>query len=109
MEEFYTRTQSMGNCQGIRWLTINDGSIGLKIISKNKLNFAAFYFYDQELLGMKHQFILDKNSRPETILSIDFMQQGFGNTLFGTFVMKKYEPPLSDGNNYSFRIEPYKK
>jgi beta-galactosidase len=109
MEEFYTRTQSMGNRQDIRWLTIRNDNVGLKIISKGKLNFSALHFYDQELWSMKHQFMLDKNRRPETILSLDYMQRGLGNASCGPGPMKKYELPVNDSNNYSFRIEPYKK
>ncbi len=109
MEEYYTRMQSMGNRQDIRWLTIGSEDIGLKITSKDKLNFTALHFYDQELWNMKHHFMLDKNRRPETILSLDYMQRGLGNASVGPGPLKQYDVPVSDSNNYSFRIEPYKK
>ncbi|MGY4383268.1 beta-galactosidase [Pedobacter sp. UYP24] len=109
MEEYYARTQSMGNREDTRWLTVSDGNTGFKVLSKNKLNFTALHFYDQELWSMKHHFKFDENRRPETILSLDYMQRGLGNASCGPGPLKEYELPIADNNNYSFRIEPYKK
>ncbi len=109
MEEFYARSQSMGNREDVRWLVLRNGDSGIKITSKDKLNFTALHFYDQELWNMKHLFLLDENRRPETILSLDYMQRGLGNASCGPGPLQKYELPISDSNSYAFRIEAYKK
>ncbi len=106
MEESYNRTQSMGNREDIRWIQINDGTSGIKITSKDKLNVTALHFTDQELWSLKHLFEINGNRRKETILSLDYMQRGLGNASCGPGPLKEYELPVSSTNNYSFRIEP---
>lgn len=105
--EHYVRTQSMGNREDIRHLTITDGNnSGLKISSKDRMNFAALHFPDSELWLAKHDFMLDKIRKPEVYLSLDCIQQGLGNASCGPRPLDKYMIPVNQPVSYSFRIEP---
>ncbi len=108
MEEAYVRTQSMGNREDIRWLTLTNGKTGIKVTANDKLNFTALHFHDQDLWTMKHEFNLDKNRLPETILSLDYRQRGLGNASCGPGPLQRCEIPTSANNEYAFRIEPVK-
>ena len=109
MEENYVRSQSMGNRQDVRWLTLTDGNNGFKITSLNKLNFTALHFYDWDLWDMAHQYKLKDNRLKETILSLDYMQRGLGNASCGPGPLARCELPVSANNDYAFRIEPMEK
>ncbi|WP_069659970.1 glycoside hydrolase family 2 TIM barrel-domain containing protein [Arcticibacter eurypsychrophilus] len=106
MEEHYTRSQSMGNHEDIRWLSVSDENhTGIKITSVDKLNFSALHYTDQELWNVVHDFQHNSIKKPETILSLDYMQRGIGNASCGPGPLKKYELPVSKVNTFSFRIE----
>jgi beta-galactosidase len=108
-EEHYVRAQSMGNREDIRWITITDGSNrGLKITSKDRLNFSALHFSDKDLWEAKHDFELDSIRKPEVYLSLDCIQQGLGNATCGPRPLEKYRIPVNQPVSYSFRIEPVK-
>lgn len=105
--EHYVRTQSMGNREDIRHITItNDKNNGLKISSKDKMNFSALHFSDNDLWQAKHDFMLDKIRKPEVYVNLDCIQQGLGNASCGPRPLDKYMIPVNQPINYSFRIEP---
>ncbi len=104
--EHYVRAQSMGNREGIRWIQVlNKESKGLRITSKDQMNFSALHFTDQEAWNAKHDFMLDKIRKPEVYLSLDAMQQGLGNASCGPRPLEKYMIPINTPVNYSFRIQ----
>lgn len=106
-EEHYVRAQSMGNREGVRWLSLTDNSDkGIKITSKDKLNFSALHFTDAEAWDAAHDFKLDEIRKPEIYLSLDCIQQGLGNASCGPLPLQKYLIPVNTPMNYSFRIEP---
>lgn len=106
-QEHYVRPQSMGNREGVRWVSLLDSkSQGLKITSKDNLNFSALHFTDAELREIKHDFLLDEKRNPEIYLSLDCIQQGLGNASCGPRPLDKYMIPSNKPMNYSFRIEP---
>lgn len=107
MEEAYVRSQSMGNRDDVRWLTLTDKSgKGIKFISKDKLNFSALHYTDEELWKVKYGHDLDKIRRAEIILSLDCIQRGLGNASCGPGQRPWYEIGSNKTYNYSFRIEP---
>lgn len=105
--EHYVRAQSMGNREGVRWLTVTDSkNEGLKIMSKDCMNFSALHFSDNDLWQAKHDFMLDKIRKPQVYLSLDCIQQGLGNASCGPRPLQQYMIPVNRPMSYSFRIEP---
>lgn len=108
MEEEYVRSQSMGNREDVRWLTLTNGNAGIKVSAKGKLNFTALHFYDKDLWTIAHLNDINSNRLKETVLSLDYMQRGLGNASCGPGPLPQYELPVSADNAYGFRIEPVK-
>lgn len=107
--EHYVRAQSMGNREGARWITLTDGSNnGLKIVSKDRLNFSALHFSDRAAWEAAHDFALDGVRKPEVYLSLDCVQQGLGNASCGPIPLAQYMIRDNELHSYSFRIEPVK-
>lgn len=105
-QEHYVRTQSMGNRQDVRWITItNSDNHGIKISSKDRLSFSALHFTDQELWENVHDFKLDQIRRPEVYLSLDCIQQGLGNASCGPLPLQQYMIPANQHMSFSFRIQ----
>ena len=62
MEEHYVRSQSMGNREDVRWVTItNEKKVGIKVISLDKMSFSALHFTDQTLWMATHDFFISKS------------------------------------------------
>lgn len=105
--EHYVRAQSMGNREDVRWLTLTDkDGNGVKVTSKDKLNFSALHFTDDALWQAAHDYRLDEIRRPEIYLSLDAIQQGLGNASCGPRPLQEYMIPVNSPVSYSFRIEP---
>lgn len=80
MEEAYVRAQSMGNRDDVRWLTLKSlDNQGIRITSKDHLNFSALHFTDPELWELTYGHDLDNIRRAEVILNLDCIQRGIGN------------------------------
>lgn len=108
-EEHYVRSQSMGNRSEVRWFSVTDGSgKGLKVTSKDQLEFSALHFTDQELWELAHDFKLDAARNPQVYINIDCIQQGLGNASCGPRPLEQYMIPSNQPVSYAFRIEPLK-
>ncbi|MDR2885219.1 MAG: hypothetical protein LBU95_00355 [Rikenellaceae bacterium] len=106
-EEHYVRSQSMGNREDVRWLSLrDDAGRGIKITSKDRLGFSALHFTDDALWRAVHDFELDNIRRPEIYLSLDCIQQGLGNASCGPRPLPEYMIPANSQLGFSFRIEP---
>lgn len=106
-EEHYVRAQSLGNREGVRWMSLTDDSgKGLKVLSKTALNFSALHFTDQAVWKAENDFNLPKIRQPQVYLSLDAMQQGLGNASCGPLPLIEYMLPVLSPVFYSFRIEP---
>ena len=102
----FVRSQSMGNREKIRWVTITDAKgDGLKITSKDNLSFSALHYTDQDLWKVAHDFKLKEIKKPEVYLNLDCIQQGLGNATCGDIPLPKYMIPENRPVSYSFRIE----
>lgn len=109
MEEAYVRSQSMGNREDIRWVAFTDkANSGIKIISKDHLNFTALHFTDADLWTTIYGHDLDKVRRAEVVLNLDCIQNGLGNGSCGPRQRPHYLIENNKDYNYSFRIEPVK-
>lgn len=105
--EHYVRSQSMGNREEARWLSLTDDSgKGLKVTSKDDLNFSALHYTDDALWKAAHDFKLKEIRTPEIYLNLDAIQQGLGNASCGPRPLQEYMIPVNELQRYSFRIEP---
>lgn len=105
--EHYVRSQSQGNREDIRWISLTDDqNKGIKIISKDRLNFSALHFSDADIAKTTHDFELEGIRKPEIYLNLDCIQQGLGNASCGPRPLREYLIPVNTPVNYSFRIEP---
>ena len=106
MEEAYVRAQTMGNREEVRWLSLtNDANQGIKITSKDRLNFSALHFTDQDLWNVTYGHDRDNVRRAEVILNLDCIQRGLGNKSCGPGPLPQYEIKNNETYTYSFRIE----
>ena len=106
MEEAYVRAQSMGNRDDVRWLTLKSlDNQGIRITSKDHLNFSALHFTDPELWELTYGHDLDNIRRAEVILNLDCIQRGIGNGSCGPGPRPHYEIEKNKNYSYSFRIE----
>ena len=106
LTEHYIRPQSNGNHEDIRWVQLTDATKrGLKFTSKGNLNFIAQHYTDAQQWTTTHDFDLGALKRPETYLSLDYLQQGLGNASCGPDQLLKYKVPGATTFNYVFRIE----
>ena len=107
--EHYLRSQSMGNREEIRWLSVTDGKgNGLKIISNDQLSFTALHYSDDDLWKAMHDFALPTIKKSQVFLSLDAFQEGVGNASCGPVTLEKYCVPYSANIDYEFTIEPIK-
>jgi len=108
-KEHYTRAQSMGNREDIRWITLlNQQREGIKIISKDRLSFSALNFSDEDVWNAKYDFNLPTIRKDKIYLNLDCIQQGLGNASCGPLPLPQYMIPINTPSFYSFRIEPFK-
>lgn len=109
LEESYVRSQSMGNRDDIRWVKLtNKSNFGLKITSKDHLNFTALHFTDVDLWMTVYGHDLDRVRRAEVILNLDCIQRGLGNASCGPRQRPHYLIENNKDYSYKFRIEPVK-
>ncbi len=107
--EHYVRSQSMGNREEVRWVTLTDANgKGLKVTSRDALNFSALHFTDNDLWQAAHDYKLDEIRKPEIYFSLDAVQQGLGNASCGPRPLPEYMIPVNTPVRYSFRMEPIK-
>ncbi|MDR0422063.1 MAG: DUF4981 domain-containing protein [Proteiniphilum sp.] len=105
--EHYVRSQSLGNREDIRWISLTDArGQGIKITSKDRLNFSALPFSDADIAGTAHDFELEGIRKPEIYLNLDCIQQGLGNASCGPRPLREYLIPVNTPQSYSFRIAP---
>jgi len=104
--ENYLHPQSNGNRENIRWVSLTDNTnAGLKISSTGNLNFIAQHFTDEQQWTPYHEFNIWSFKRPETYLSLDYIQQGLGGASCGPAQLDKYKVPGNTTFSYGFRIE----
>ena len=85
----YTKPQETGNHTRVRRLEIDDGKgRGLTFHGIPEFNFSALHYTAMDLSSARHT--TDLIRRPETILRIDFRQDGIGSNSCGPELPKAY-------------------
>jgi len=103
MLEPYERPQGMGNREDIRWVKISDNNNqGALIVAHSRLSFTTLHYSDQDLHNAAHLYQL--KPRRETVLSLDYTQQGLGNASCGPDPLPVYKIPFKPAS-ISFTIK----
>jgi len=103
MLEPYERPQGMGNREDVRWLKISDdNNQGALIVAHSRLSFTTLHYSDQDLHNAAHLYQL--KPRKETVLSLDYAQQGLGNASCGPDPLPVYKIPFKPAS-ISFTIK----
>lgn len=89
MEEDYIRPQDMGNRSDVRHFEVtNHAGQGIVFKADSLLNFSASHYLPTDLDQANHGYELV--ARPETILTIDAIQNGLGGGSCGPGPMEQY-------------------
>jgi len=85
----YPKPQETGNKEDVRqlWLTDSTGN-GIRIVADSVFSMTALHYTAQDLAAADHP--TDLTPRDETILCIDYRQQGLGNSSCGPVCMDQY-------------------
>lgn len=105
MTENYIRPQEMGNRSDTRWFALsNRQGRGLKVTCDIPLNFSALHHLPIDLDQANHPYQLIR--RPETIITIDAVQNGLGGGSCGPGPMEEYKLK-PESVTFGFSIAPY--
>lgn len=89
MAEDYIRPQDMGNRSDVRHFEItNHAGLGIAFKADSLINFSALHYLPTDLDQANHSYALV--TRPETILTIDAIQNGLGGGSCGPGPMEQY-------------------
>ena len=105
----YVRPQDTGNKEDVRWLTLTDDTgHGLKISAINgsdsPFSFSGLHFTANDLASARHNS--DLKPRPETILSLNAIVSGLGNSSCGPGVLERYAVSPQQTYRLDLRLEP---
>lgn len=95
----YILPQENGNKTEVRWMSLDNGSIGLRIIGDTHFEFSVRHFTSADLFSSYHTNELADRKRAETVLCIDHRQRGVGTGSCGPQTLPKY---CVDPGTYSF-------
>lgn len=106
MEEAYVRAQSMGNRDDVRWLTLKSlDNQGIRITSKDHLNFSALHFTDPELWELTYGHDLDNIRRAGSDSKSRLHPAWYWKRQLRPRPRPHYEIEKNKNYSYSFRIE----
>jgi len=103
----YVHPQENGNKEDVRRLILSDSlDSGLEITTlAAPFAFSALHYTAADLAAARHNFEL--HPRPETILSLDAIQCGLGNSSCGPGVLAKYSVPPGHTYELHLRFQPW--
>jgi len=104
--EPYARPQACGNKEDVRRLWLLDGAgKGLSVRAADRISATALHYTTKQL---DDAWRLDELvPLKETVLSLDYAQQGLGNGSCGPpIAMEKYQLKRSDSYEFTFTLQP---
>lgn len=105
MFEYYARPQGMGNREDVRWVKLSkENGAGLLVVADGPMCFTALHYSDNDLDKADHPYEL--TPRKETVLSLDYAQDGIGGGSCGPGAMPKYQL-RAKSVNLKFILRPY--
>jgi beta-galactosidase len=100
----YILPQEHGNHTDVRWLSLENGKGGVRIIARGPMEFTASHYTAHDLYVAKHTY--DLKPRPEVILSLDYRQRGLGTGSCGPDTLDPYK--IGPGRyRFSYIIQPF--
>lgn len=96
----YTRPQSNGNREEVRWATLTSENEGLRIDAPGKMSVTAIPYSEMELFGTDHNYKLPESNR--TVLHLDLGVTGLGGASCGQG--GPLAPDRVLGDSHKFRV-----
>lgn len=105
--EDYLYPQENGNRMQVRWFTLQNQKVGIRVQAKQPLQMSAWPYAQKQIESTKHWYKLKKEEK--ITVNIDLIQMGIGGNDTWTDVsqpLPKYQIPAKN-YTYSFRLIPY--
>ena len=103
LHEDYTRPQENGSHSECEYVVLDGGGMRLTVVSEGNFSFNASHYTQEELTEKNHNYELEECEN--TVLCIDYRQNGIGSNSCGPELLKKYH--LDDETiEYSVRMIP---
>jgi beta-galactosidase len=100
----YIVPQEHGNHTDVRWLSLDNGTAGIRFTAQGLLEFTTSHYTAHDLYAAHHTY--DLTPRPETILSLDYHQRGLGTASCGPDTLPQYR--IGPGKyRFAYTIEPF--
>ena len=100
----YTRPQSNGNREEVRWAALTDGKEGVLFVAPETMSATAIPYTEMELFMANHPYKLPKKS--STVLHLDLGVTGLGGNSCGQGGPLKPDRVMACQHNFSFIIRP---
>ena len=100
----YTRPQSNGNREEVRWATVTDGNSGLRFTAPDLMSFSAGPYTEMELFNTNHLYKLPQSDR--TVVHLDAGVTGLGGASCGQGGPLKQDRILATPRTIRLRISP---
>jgi len=102
----YIKPQEQGSKEDVRWLTLLGGSgNGILVVPDRPIAASALPYTAEDLAQASHAHQL--RERAETILCLDYKQNGLGNQSCGPETLEQYRL-YPQAVRYGIRIQPYR-
>jgi beta-galactosidase len=103
----YTEPGESGNKADVRWIALQNGSVGLLAVGMPLLSANALHYTTEDLNAAKHAFQLPH--RDFISLNLDLKQQGVGgDNSWGAWPHDEFLIPIQE-YTYSFRLRPFER
>ncbi|MBQ7838963.1 MAG: DUF4981 domain-containing protein [Lachnospiraceae bacterium] len=106
MHEDYIKPQENGSHYDCSYVITEGNEVGLAAFSEKTFSFNASIYTQEELTAKKHNFEL--NPCGNTVLCLDYAQNGIGSNSCGPVLSKKYRLEEKEFS-FAVRLVPYKK
>lgn len=100
----YTRPQSNGNREEVRWMSLTDGEKGMTVIAPQKMSFSVSPYTEMELFLADHPHKLPATDR--NVLHLDLGVTGLGGASCGQGGPLEYDRILAGEHEFKFVIRP---
>ena len=86
----YIMPQENGNKTEVRWMTLDNGTAGVRFEARPLIEFSVRHVTDEDLFNSLHTNELEDKWRPETIIHLDHRQRGVGTGSCGPQTLSQY-------------------
>lgn len=100
----YTRPQSNGNREEVRWATVTDGTSGLRFTAPDLMSFSAGPYTEMELFNTDHFYKLPQSDR--TVIHLDAGVTGLGGASCGQGGPLEHDRVYAKPHTLRLRISP---